>query len=216
MLTGSESADLQFSSSALRSAPSQRCACTSAMTLHRRPCLHRKLQSLLIGLSAALPGCGWSPSSLSLRPVSRWMPGSVSSSDWQRQALSLVLLRGARYVVLARAAVLDCGSEYAGRASGARQMRKSSFLLRACSLDDVYPWPSYLLISPLLQPSSPQLAFGAPSRLPRTTLIPSASLLQNNGDLIWRSPSHCQGPLEQWKTRLKVPEGTEVLAVCSD
>lgn len=52
------------------------------------------------------------------------MPVSVFFSDWQRQALSLVLLRGARDVILARAAVLDCGSEYAGEAGGVRQTRK--------------------------------------------------------------------------------------------
>lgn len=107
------------------------------------------------------------------------------------------------------AAVLDCGSENAGRQRGGESEREgeveskklwSSFYASGLLIGwwramlSVYPWPSYLLISPppplaLL----PQLAFGAPSRPPWTVLIPSASPLQNNSDLIWPSPSDCQG-----------------------
>lgn len=42
------------------------------------------------------------------------------------------------------------------------------------------------------------MAFSAPSCPPRATLIPAG---KNKSDLIWLSPSYCQGLLEQCKTR---------------
>lgn len=88
------------------------------------------------------------------------------------------------------------------------------------ALLSVYPWPSYLLISPPY--SNPPPPIGLQCTLPpsQTTPFPSASLLKNNSDLIWLSPSHCQGPYErcktlQSKTWLKVTERIDVLTVFS-
>ena len=52
-----------------------------------------------------------------------------------------------------------------------------------------------------LSPPYPPPPIGLRCTLPaRTTPIPSASLLKNNSDLIWLSPSYCQGPSERCKT----------------
>lgn len=112
--------------------------------------------------------------------------------------------------------------ERAGMASGARKMRgrkqgregecmKRTQWISVTSLFIgwwratlcVYPWPSFFLISPPPPLSNPPLPNGL-----QCTLLPSLghphplSLAgKNKSDLIWLSPSYCQGLLEQRKTR---------------
>lgn len=100
--------------------------------------------------------------------ISSWMPISVFISDWSRWALSLVLLCRACYVILASTAVLDCGlsvqawpverGRWEREKAGERgwTYEKNSEWISVPSLLIgwwratlcVYPWPSYLLISP--------------------------------------------------------------------
>lgn len=148
------------------------------------PCSHNKaglIYSLSRGSSPAL-SLHWSVclalvgllTELFLSSVSSWMPISVFISDWPRWALSLVLLCGACYVILACTAVLDRGlSVQAWPVERGRWERekasekgwmheKTSEWISVPSLfigwwratPRVYPWPSYLLISP---PSPPPL-----------------------------------------------------------
>lgn len=102
--------------------------------------------------------------------ISSWMPISVFISDWSRWALSLVLLCGACYVILAlalqywivgwacRHGQWSEEDEREGEKAGERgwTYEKNSEWISVPSLFIgwwratlcVYPWPSYLLISP--------------------------------------------------------------------
>lgn len=159
------------------------------------PCSHNKaglIYSLSRGSSPAL-SLHWSVrlallgllTELFLCSVSFWMPISVFISDWPRWALSLVLLCGACYVILACTTVLDRGlSVQAWPVERGRWERekasekgwmheKNSEWISVPSLfigwwratPRVYPWPSYLLISP---PSHPPLPTGLQCTLPPT------------------------------------------------
>lgn len=166
--------------------------------------------------------------------ISSCMPISVFVSDWPRWALSLVLLCGACYVIVGL-------SVQPWPVERGRWERESPWEglnawkgLRVDFCSEPVHWmvasnAACLPMAQLFANLSPlltllyRLAFSAPSCPPRATLIPSASLAKkknkkNKSDLIWLSPSYCQGLPEQCETRqsgtwLKVTECSVVFAL---
>lgn len=164
-------------------------------------------QTPLVGLL----GCGWSSTESFLCSTSSWMPISVFISDWPRWALSLVLLHEACNVILACTG-LDCGlSVQAWPVERGRCESERGWMYEWISVMSlfigwwlrVYPWPSFLLIStpPFLNPPLYRMAFSVTLLSTTGHPHPLSPAGKNKGDLIWFSPSYCQGLLEQCKTR---------------